>query len=144
MSPGSHPWWRPYSVAWIVDTSGTLKMLCSVRGVGDEPVVGMDDVHLLLVEQGHPDLDEAEVELQHPRHEVFEGDLGWVLRHAMHVDAVAHLLERRLGRIAGEDEDVVSLRRERLGQAVHMAPETTDDPGRELPREHEHTHGGAV
>ena len=46
----TQPWWRPYSVAWIVTTNGQSKRLREVvAGAGDEPVVAVDEVEVEAV-----------------------------------------------------------------------------------------------
>ena len=48
----TQPWWRPYSVAWIVTTSGQRKRSREVvAGDGDEPVVAVDEVEVEAVAQ---------------------------------------------------------------------------------------------
>ncbi len=103
-----------------------------VGGLGDQPVVAVDQVD--VVDQLDAARDHVGVHPVDPGQERVEVARGRGLAHAMDLDALHDLLDRRRRAAAREDADLDALADEPLGQLADVPRETAGHDRRVLPR----------
>jgi hypothetical protein len=118
-----------------------VEEVLDARGrVPDEPVVRVDEVDLLLEQDLGRPLEDAHVELHHPRDQLVEGNHRRILAHADDVHAVEFLLGGSVRVVAGDDVDGVAGLGEGERQAVDVLAQAADDARRVFPRKDEDPH----
>ena len=137
----TQPWWRPYSVAWMVTTSGAAEALREVvAGRGHEPVVPVDHVEVVAVPHLHSCGEHVRVHVLDPGHELAQVARALRLANAVHEHAAHLLLGGILLAAAGKHVDVDSLGGQVLGQLAHVAGEPALDQRRVLPGQDQDAH----
>ena len=104
---------------------------------GDEPVVAVDDVEVVLGGERAAGLEEIDVELPDPGDELGELDGVGRLRHAVDDDAVALLPHEPRLVPPGEDVDLDAVAHELLGELARVTGESALHDRRVLPGEDE-------
>ena len=141
----TQPWWRPYSVAWIVTANGAAEAVGQVvAGGGDQPVVAVDDVEVVAVAHLHARGEHVRVHVLDPGDELAQVARALRLAHAVDDHAAGLLLGRVLLAPAGEHVHVHALSGEVLGQLAHVPREAALDQRRVLPGEDQGPHQGEV
>ncbi len=108
-------------------------------GDGDQPVVAVDDVEVVLGQQLAPALQQVVVHPPDPLHELRQRGRVVRLAHAVDVHAMADLVERAMLPGAGEDVDFdVFVGNQRLAQLADSAGQPAFDDRRVLPRDDQH------
>ena len=139
----TQPWWRPYSVAWIVTTSGARKRFARWSPAdGDEPVVPVDDVEVVAVPHLDARGEHVRVHVLDPGDELAEVARALRLAHAVDEHAALHLLRRVLLAAAREHVHVDALGGQVLGQLAHVPGEAALDQRRVLPGQDQGAHSG--
>ena len=106
-----------------------------VAGVGDEPVVAVDEVEAVAVAELDPGGEHVGVHPLDPGDELAEVGRALRLADAVDEDAAATLLGRRLLAAAGQHVDLDPALDQRLGELAHVAGEAALDQRRVLPGE---------
>ena len=141
--PGSQPWCRPASVAWMVATSGRSR--CSLR-VTAVCVTSQSWAWMTSYSPVAAARSAARVSVwlnaivQASRVEVASGNSGGSSGARTTRTPSDVLLQRRAGRVPGDDGDLVAGRHQRGGEGVHVPAQPADHDRWVLPREHQDPH----
>ena len=106
-----------------------------VAGVGDQPVVAVDEVEVVAVAELDPGGEHVRVHPLDPGDELAQVGRPLRLADAVDGDAAAVLLGGRLLAAAGQDVDLDVLLDQPLGELAHVAGEAALDQRRVLPGE---------
>ena len=115
----TQPWWRPYSVAWIVDDERAAEALGEVvAGDGDEPVVPVDEVEVEAVAELDAGGEHVGVHVLDPGDELAEVARAARLAHAVDGDAADDLLGGHRLVAARQDVDLDALARRAASESL--------------------------
>ena len=141
ISPGSHPWCRPASVAWMVVTSGTSR--CSAR-VTAVCATSQSWAWITSYAPAAAARRAARVSVwlnamvQASRESVASGNRTGSSAARSDADAVGVLLHGRALGVPGDHGDLVPGGGQGDGERVHVPAEATDQHGRVFPGEQQH------
>jgi hypothetical protein len=132
---GSHPRWRPASVAWIVAHDRLLDEPRDRDGaLRHQPVVGVDHVRTPSAHERQRGANQRVLERLRPGQQALGGEVqvDRIDGCAVYVDALVRAVAQP-GAAAADDAHLVTGCRELGRECADMPPETADDQRRILP-----------